>query len=110
MSKHHLLLSEGVAEVTSMAVGTGISSKNHPANLGLITGVPHHRSQLRNAMSKLAVITIWARSSLLPLVTQLCLEHPLTIHLELQWLFLFLNTRQIHSLWHLRKRDKIAYQ
>lgn len=102
-SQHHLLLGEGVAEVAPVAVGTHVAGKDHPADLSLVTWVPDHRTQLRDAMRELAVVAVRARASLLPLVAQLRLEHPLAVHFELQCLLLFLPTRHVHALLHLRR-------
>lgn len=74
-----LAVVEGVAEVAAVTVGTGAAGEDHPADLSLVTRVPHHRTQLSNAVSKLTVVSIRARAALLPLVAELRLHHPLVV-------------------------------
>lgn len=57
-----------MTEVAPMAVGAGNTSKDHPANLGLVAWVAEDWAELLNSMSKLAVVCVRACTSLLPLV------------------------------------------
>lgn len=91
-----LLVGESVAEVAPVAVGTGVAGKDHPAKLGLVAWVPDDRTQLSDAVSELAVMTVWTRAGLLPLVAQLCLHHPLIVYLQLQCLFILLSLPACH--------------
>lgn len=100
MAHKPLLLSKRVAEVATVAIGTDITSKDHPADLCLIAGVADDWAELLNAMSKLTVITIWACAGLLPFVAQFSLEHPLVVHFQLKWLLLLLTSFHIHFLLH----------
>lgn len=77
-----MLVVEGVAEVTAVTVGTSPAGEDHPADLGLVARVPHHRTQFSNAVSELTVVSIRARAALLPLVAKLRLQHPLVISLH----------------------------
>ena len=79
-----LLLREGVAEMAPMAVRALVAGQNHPANLRLVTRVPYHWAKLCDAVSKLAMISVWASSRLLPFVAELRLEHALVVDLQLQ--------------------------
>lgn len=75
-----LLVSECMAEVAAVAVGTDITCKDHAADLSLVSWVADNRAELFNAVCKLAVVTIWACACLLPFVAQFCLEHALVVH------------------------------
>lgn len=75
-----LLLGKRMAKVASVAIGTAITGKDHPADLCLIARVADDWAELLNAVSKLTVITVWACASLLPFVAQFSLEHPLVVH------------------------------
>lgn len=75
-----LLLTERMAEVASMTVGADNASKDHPADLGLVAWVAEHWAELLHAVSELALISVRARTDLLPFVTQLRLEHALVVH------------------------------
>lgn len=83
---HHHLLSilviEGVAEVAAVTVGTCAPREDHPADLGLVPWVPHHRTQLPDAVSELAVVSVGTCAALLPLVAKLRLQHPLIVSLH----------------------------
>lgn len=91
-----LLVGKSVAEVAPVAVGTGVAGKDHPAKLGLVAWVPDDRTQLSDAVSELAVMTVWTRAGLLPLVAQLCLHHPLIVYLQLHCLFILLSLPACH--------------
>lgn len=78
-----LPLSQRVTEVAAVTVRTLAAGCNHPAELSLVARVPHHRAELPNAVCKLAVLSVRTRASLLPLVAQLSLHHPLIEHLHL---------------------------
>lgn len=93
-----LLFSERVAEVAAVAVRAGVAGENHAADLGLVPGVPDHRTQLGYPVRELAVVAVGALPGLLPLVAQLCFEHPLVVHVELQRLLLSLSSWHVHSL------------
>ena len=94
-----LLVGESVAEVAPVAVGTGVAGQDHPAKLGLVAWVPDDRTQLSDAVSELAVVTVWTRAGLLPLVAQLCLHHPLIVYLQLHCLFILLSLScHVHPL------------
>lgn len=96
-----------MAEVAPVAIGTRASSKHHPANLGLVARMPNHRTELRYPMGELAVVPVWTRAALLPLVAQLCLEHPLIVHLQLHGLLILLHfTRHEHLL--LQRRHTLS--
>lgn len=75
-----LLLTERMTEVASMTVGAHNATKDHPADLSLVAWVADDWAELLNAMSKLALISVRARTGLLPFVTQLRLEHALVVH------------------------------
>ncbi|GFY84779.1 zinc finger C-x8-C-x5-C-x3-H type family protein [Actinidia rufa] len=87
-----------MAEVAAVAVRAGVACENHAADLGLVPRMPDHRTQLHDAMRKLAVLSVGTLSCLLPLVAQLRLEHPLVVHFELQRFLLSLTPWHIHSL------------
>lgn len=89
--------------MTPVAVRAGVAGQNHPADLGLVSRVPDDWSQLGDPVSKLAVISIWTCSCLLPLIAQLCLEHPLAVDLERLH---FLCARQMYSLLCLRGSEE----
>lgn len=76
-----LLLGQSVAEVAAVAIGARNTIQNHAADLSLVTRVAEDGAELFNAVSKLAVFSIRASSSLLPFVAQLSLEHALIVHL-----------------------------
>ena len=88
-----------------MAIGTDITSKDHPANLSLVARVADYRAELFNTVSKLALVTIWTGTSLLPFVAEFSLEHSLIVHFQFKWLFLLLLSLHIHLLLniHLKK-------
>jgi len=73
-----------VAEVAAVAVGADDASEHHAADLGLVARVADHRAELADAVRELALVTVRARASLLPLIAQLRLQHALVVHLELQ--------------------------
>ena len=75
---------EGVAEVATMAVGAGVAGEDYAAGLRLVAWVADHRAELADAVGELAVVAVGALPGLLPLVAQLCLEHPLVVHLQFQ--------------------------
>jgi hypothetical protein len=75
---------DGVAEVAAVAIGADNASENHAADLGLVARMADNRAELGDAVRELALITVRARAGLLPLVAQLCLQHALVVHLELQ--------------------------
>ena len=58
-----LLVGESVAEVAPVAVGTGVAGKDHPAKLGLVAWGPDYRTQFSDALSELAVVTVWTRAT-----------------------------------------------
>ena len=82
--KQPLLVSEWVTEMAPVAVRAVVAGENHSANLSLVARVSDHGSELRHAMSKLAMLSVRTRTSLLPLVAELRLEHPLVEHLQFQ--------------------------
>lgn len=103
---HELLLfSKCVAKMASMAIGTDIACKDHPADLSLVARVADYRAELFNAVSKLTVVTIWTGTSLLPFVAEFSLEHALVVHLQFKWLFLFLPSLHVHLLLHIHLKD-----
>ena len=77
-----LFFSEGMAEVAEVAVRTRVAGENHAADLGFVPWIPDHRTQLRDAVCELAIITVRTLARLLPLVAQLHLEHPLVVRLK----------------------------
>lgn len=81
-----------------MAIWAHNPSKDHSADLSFVAWVADHWAKLPNTMSKLAVVSIWACASFLPLITQLSLEHPLVIHYHFKRLFLFLPSTHIYLL------------
>lgn len=96
-----LLVSEGVAEMASVTVRTDNAGEDHPADLGLVAWVANNWTELLNAVSKLALVPIRARTCLLPFVAQLCLDHALLVHLQfkrLLILILFLCSAHAHLL------------
>ncbi|KAF9673940.1 hypothetical protein SADUNF_Sadunf10G0076000 [Salix dunnii] len=56
--KQPVLLSEGMAEVTAMAIRTDITSKDHFADLGLVARVADDWAELLNSMSKLTLVAV----------------------------------------------------
>jgi len=93
-----LLFSECMAEMASMAIWAHNPSKDHPADLSFVAWVANDWAKLPNTVRKLAVVSVWACTSFLPLITQLSFEHPLVIHHHFQRLFLFLPSPHIYLL------------
>nr|KYP75115.1 hypothetical protein KK1_007812 [Cajanus cajan] len=87
-----------MAEMASMAIRADNPSKDHPADLSFVAWVADDWAKLPNTVSKLAVVSIWACASFLPLIAQLSLEHPLVIHYHFKRLFLFLPSTHIYLL------------
>lgn len=81
MCHEFLLVSKGMAEVATMAIGAGFAIKDHKAHFSLVTGMAKDWTEFFNAMSKLTVTSVRACSSLLPFVTKLSFSHSLIIHL-----------------------------
>ena len=71
-----------MAEVAAVAVRTRVAGENHAADFGFVPWMPDHRTQLRDAVCELAIISVRTLARLLPFVAQLRLEHPLVVHLE----------------------------
>lgn len=61
-------------KVAPVTVGTGNAGEDHPADFSLVAGVADDRTELFNAVSELAVLSIWTIAHFLPFVAQLCLE------------------------------------
>lgn len=81
-----------------MAVRTHVAGENHAADLRLVPWVPDHRTQLGYPVRELTVVAVWTLPRVLPLVAQLCFEHPLVVHVELQRLLLSLSPWHVHPL------------
>lgn len=92
------LVSEGMAEVAAVTVRADDSGQDHPTHLRLVAGVADDRAELLYAVGELAVVSIRAAARFLPFVTELRLEHPLVVHLQFQWLFLFFHSLHVHLL------------
>lgn len=106
---HELLLfSKCMAKMASMPIGTDITSKDHPANLSLVARVADYRSELFNAVSKLAVIAIRTGTSLLPFVTEFSFEHALVVHFQFKRLFLLLSALNVHLLLHIHLKGLVS--
>ena len=91
-----------------MAIGTDITSKDHPANLSLVARVADYRAELFNTVSKLAVVTIWTGTSLLPFVAEFSLEHALVVHFQFKWFFLLLPSLNVHLLLHIHLKRLVS--
>lgn len=63
-----------------MAVGAHNASKDHSTDLGLVAWVAEDWAELLDAVRELTLISVRARTGLLPFVTQLRLEHALVVH------------------------------
>ena len=86
-------------KVAPMTVGTGDAGEDHPADFGLVPGVADDRTELPDAVSELAVHSVWAVARLLPFVAQLCLESALSVHLYFKWLMVVvLSSTHVHLL------------
>ncbi|KAH0875057.1 hypothetical protein HID58_072419 [Brassica napus] len=62
----HLTSLENLLGVQPAAVRTDITSKNHSANLSLVTRMSDHWAEFFNTMSELATVTIWACPCVIP--------------------------------------------
>lgn len=58
MAKEPVLLREGMAEVTAMAIRTDTTSKDHFADLSLVARVTDDWAELLNSMSKLTMVAV----------------------------------------------------
>ncbi len=63
-----LLFSECMAEVASMTVGAGNTSKDHPADFSLVAWVAEDWAELLYPMGELAMVSVRACTGLLPFV------------------------------------------
>ena len=86
--------------MAAVTIWADITSEDHAADCSLVAWMAYDRAEFLDAMSKLAVIAIWASADLLPLITQLSLEHALVVHLQFHRSLLFLDSTDVHPLLH----------